>query len=54
MQVGSIGKRKCANLFKLGDDMIQLGGVHALLAATWRTCAFLIYHLAWSQTSIDC
>lgn len=30
----SIGKRDCGNLFKLGDDMIQFGGLHALLAAS--------------------
>lgn len=34
MQVRSIGKRDCGNLFKLGDDMIQFGGLHALLAAS--------------------
>ena len=33
-QVRSIGKRDCGNLFKLGDDMIQFGGLHALLAAS--------------------
>ena len=30
----SIGKRDCGNLFKLGDEMIQFGGLHALLAAS--------------------
>ena len=30
----SIGKRDCGNLFKLGDDMSQFGGLHALLAAS--------------------
>ncbi len=34
LQVRSIGKRDCGNLFKLGDDMIQFGGLHALLAAS--------------------
>lgn len=33
-QVRSIGKRDCGNLFKLGDEMIQFGGLHALLAAS--------------------
>ncbi|EIE22795.1 hypothetical protein COCSUDRAFT_47698 [Coccomyxa subellipsoidea C-169] len=34
LKVRSIGKRDCGNLFKLGDDMIQFGGLHALLAAS--------------------
>lgn len=34
LQVRSIGKRDCGNLFKLGDEMIQFGGLHALLAAS--------------------
>ena len=33
-QVRSIGKRDCGNLFKLGDEMIQFAGLHALLAAS--------------------
>lgn len=33
-QVRSIGKRDCGNLFKLGDELIQFGGLHALLAAS--------------------
>ncbi|KAK9842297.1 hypothetical protein WJX81_005127 [Elliptochloris bilobata] len=34
LKVRSIGKRDCGNLFKLGDEMIQFGGLHALLAAS--------------------
>jgi hypothetical protein len=33
-QVRSIGKRDCANLFKMGDDMIQFTQLHELLAAS--------------------
>jgi len=32
LKVRSIGRRDCGGLFKLGDDMIQFGGLHALLA----------------------
>ena len=33
VQVRSIGKRDYNSLFKLGDEMIQFQGLHALLAA---------------------
>ena len=33
-QVRSIGKRECSNLFKLGDELIQFGELHRLLAAS--------------------
>ena len=34
MQVRSIGKRDCGNLFKLGDDMIIFLSLHQLLASS--------------------
>ena len=34
MQVRSIGKRDCSNLFKLGDEMIQFMQLHHLLASS--------------------
>jgi len=34
LKVRSIGRRDCGGLFKLGDDMIQFGGLHALLAGS--------------------
>lgn len=34
MQVRSIGKRDCGNLFKLGDEMIIFLSLHQLLAAS--------------------
>ncbi len=34
MQVRSIGKRECSNLFKLGDELIQFGELHQLLGAS--------------------
>ena len=34
LQVRSIGKRECSNLFKLGDELIQFGELHQLLAAS--------------------
>lgn len=34
VQVRSIGKRDCGNLFKLGDEMIQFTQLHHLLAAS--------------------
>ena len=34
MQVRSIGKRDYGGLFKLGDEMIQFGGLHTLLAGS--------------------
>ena len=34
LKVRSIGRRDCGGLFRAGDDMIQFGGLHALLAAS--------------------
>ena len=34
LQVRSIGKRDCSNLFKLGDEMIQFMQLHHLLASS--------------------
>ncbi|KAK9865078.1 hypothetical protein WJX84_008101 [Apatococcus fuscideae] len=34
LKVRSIGKRECSNLFKLGDELIQFGDLHQLLAAS--------------------
>ena len=34
LKVRSIGRRDCGGLFRAGDDMIQFGGLHALLGAS--------------------